>query len=102
MTNDEIMQKRDAMNEKFNEALTIEEQAERSTFMDEMRGEVISLYNDIAKLTTEAQALQEKNAKLVEANSELFTRVGYQKEDPKQKEKKSQGLDLDGLLKGDF
>lgn len=101
MNKEEIETKRDEMNEKFNQALTIDEQAERSTFMDEMRGEVISLYNDIAKLTTEAEALQEKNKKLVEANSELFTRVGYTKENPQDKQKKAQGANIDKLLKGD-
>lgn len=99
MTNDEIYEKRDSMNEKFNQAVAIEEQSERSTFMDAMRGEVVELYNDIAKLTTEAQELQEKNKKLVEANSELFTRVGYTKADPREKEQSSQEIDLDNFLK---
>lgn len=99
MTNNEIYEKRDSMNEKFNQAVGIEEQAERSTFMDAMRAEVVELYNNIARLTTEAQELQEKNKKLVEANSELFTRVGYTKADPQEKEKSSQGVDLDKFLK---
>jgi hypothetical protein len=95
---DEITEKQTAMNEKFAKAVTIDEQAERSTFMDEMRAEVLDLYNDIARLTTKAEELQAKNAKLVEANSMLFSKVGYTKEDPTQKQKKADGLDLSGII----
>lgn len=98
MEKEQIQQRKTETMGNFEKALTLEEQAERSTLMDEMRAEVANLYDEVVTLIEQAQTLKEKNEKLVEANTELFTRVGYTKEDPKEKQKKSEGLSLDGII----
>ena len=98
MEKDEIIQRKETTLENFEKALSLEEQSERSTLMDEMRAEVVGLYDEIVGLLDKAEDLKNKNEKLVEANTALFTKIDYSKDNPETKKKKNEGLSLDNLI----
>lgn len=64
---------------KFAEVLTIEDQAERSTMLNDMRSEVEKTYKELEDLKAENTKLTEKNSSLTEANSKLFMQIGVEK-----------------------
>ena len=70
---------RDELREKFSEVLTVEDQAERSTMLNDMRAEVEKTYTELDKLKAENTKLVEKNTSLTEANSKLFMQIGVEK-----------------------
>lgn len=80
---------RDELREKFTEVLTVEDQAERSTMLNDMRAEVEKTYKKLDDLKAENTKLVEKNTSLTEANSKLFMQIGVEKSSdgkPKHKE----------------
>lgn len=77
------------MNTLIGQALEEDDRAERSTILDTLRGEVGSLFESNETLTTENTELKAKNERLVEANSSLFMKVGFDAEKAKEKEKKN-------------
>lgn len=80
---------RDELREKFTEVLTVEDQAERSTMLNDMRSEVEKTYKKLDDLKAENTKLVEKNTSLTEANSKLFMQIGVEKSGdgkPKHKE----------------
>lgn len=81
MTQDEI-------NTLIGQVLEQDDRAERSTLLDQLRGEVGSLFESNETLMTENTDLKAKNERLVEANSSLFMKVGFDAEKEKEKEKK--------------
>ena len=77
---------RDELRNKFTEVLTVEDQAERSTMLNDMRAEVEKAYTELDNLKAENTKLVEKNISLTEANSKLFMQIGVEKSvDEKQK-----------------
>lgn len=78
----------DEMNTLIGQVLEQDDRAERSTLLDQLRGEVGSLFESNETLTTENTDLKAKNERLVEANSSLFMKVGFDAEKEKEKEKK--------------
>lgn len=79
---------RDELREKFTEVLTVEDQAERSTILNDMRTEVEKTFTELDNLKTENTKLAEKNTSLTEANSKLFMQIGVESsgdDKPKQK-----------------
>lgn len=83
---------RDKLRGKFTELLTVEDQAKRSTMLNDMRSEVEKTFTELDNLKTLNKSLVDKNTALTEANSKLFMQIGVEK----QKDDKSQhnGLDL--------
>lgn len=79
----------DEMNTLIGQVLEQDDRAERSTLLDQLRGEVGSLFESNETLTTENSDLNAKNERLVEANSSLFMKVGFDAEKAKEKEKKN-------------
>lgn len=80
---------RDELREKFTEVLTVEDQAKRSTMLNDMRAEVEKAYKKLDDLKAENTKLVEKNTSLTEANSKLFMQIGVEKSGdgkPKHKE----------------
>lgn len=77
----------DEMNTLIGQVLEQDDRAERSTLLDQLRGEVGSLFESNETLTTENSDLKAKNERLVEANSSLFMKVGFDAEKAKEKEK---------------
>lgn len=80
---------RDELREKFTEVLTVEDQAERSTMLNDMRAEIEKTYKKLDDLKAENTKLVEKNTSLTEANSKLFMQIGVEKSGdgkPKHKE----------------
>lgn len=71
--------KRDELRNKFTEVLTVEDQAERSTMLNDMRAEVEKTYTELDNLRAENTKLVEKNTSLTEANSKLFMQIGVEK-----------------------
>lgn len=78
----------DEMNTLIGQVLEQDDRAERSTLLDQLRGEVGTLFESNQTLTTENTDLKAKNERLVEANSSLFMKVGFDAEKEKEKEKK--------------
>lgn len=72
---------RDELRNKFTEVLTVGDQAERSTMLNDMRAEVEKTYTELDNLRAENTKLVEKNTSLTEANSKLFMQIGVEKSD---------------------
>lgn len=84
----------DEMNTLIGQVLEQDDRADRSTLLDQLRGEVGTLFESNEKLTTENTDLKAKNERLVEANSSLFMKVGFDAEKEKEKEKKKKSEDF--------
>lgn len=84
----------DEMNTLIGQVLEQDDRAERSTLLDQLRGEVGSLFESNETLMTENTDLKAKNERLVEANSSLFMKVGFDAEKEKEKEKKKKSEDF--------
>lgn len=84
---------RDELRNKFTEVLTVEDQAERSTMLNDMRAEVEKTFTELDNLKAENTKLVEKNTSLTEANSKLFMQIGVEKTDGK-KPKNEAPMDL--------
>ena len=69
---------RDEFRKKFTEVLTVEDQAERSTMLNDMRAEVEKNFKELDDLKAENTKLVEKNNSLIEANSKLFMQIGVE------------------------
>lgn len=69
---------RDELRSKFTEVLTVEDQAERSTMLNDMRAEVEKNFKELDDLKTENKKLVEKNNSLTVANSKLFMQIGVE------------------------
>lgn len=69
---------RDELRNKFTEVLTVEDQAERSTMLNDMRAEVEKTFTELDNLKAENTKLVEKNTSLTEANSKLFMQIGVE------------------------
>ena len=83
---------RDELRNKFTEVLTVEDQAERSTILNDMRSEVEKTFTELDNLKTLNESLVDKNNMLTEANSKLFMQIGIEK--PEDKKPQPKGLDL--------
>lgn len=83
---------RDELRNKFTEVLTVEDQAERSTMLNDMRSEVEKTFTELDNLKTLNESLVNKNNMLTEANSKLFMQIGIEK--PEDKKPQRKGLDL--------
>ena len=83
---------RDELRNKFTEVLTVEDQAERSTMLNDMRSEVEKTFTELDHLKTVNESLVDKNTMLTEANSKLFMQIGVEKSEDKKPQHK--GLDL--------
>lgn len=83
---------RDELRNKFTEVLTVEDQAERSTMLNDMRSEVEKTFTELDNLKTLNESLVDKNNMLTEANSKLFMQIGVKK--PEDKKPQHKGLDL--------
>lgn len=83
---------RDELRNKFTEVLTVEDQAERSTMLNDMRSEVEKTFTELDNLKTLNESLVDKNNMLTEANSKLFMQIGIEK--PGDKKPQHNGLDL--------
>jgi regulator of replication initiation timing len=70
---------RDELRNKFTEVLTVEDQAERSTMLNDMRAEVEKTFTELDNLKAKNTELVEKNTSLTEANSKLFMQIGVDK-----------------------
>lgn len=68
----------DELRNKFTEVLTVEDQAERSTMLNDMRAEVEKKFKELDDLKAENTKLVEKNNSLTEANSKLFMQIGFE------------------------
>lgn len=77
---------------KFTEVLTVDDQAERSTMLNEMRSEVEKTFTELDNLKTLNESLVDKNNMLTEANSKLFMQIGIEK--PEDNKPQHKGLDL--------
>lgn len=69
---------RDELRNKFTEVLAIEDQAERSTLLNDMRSEVEKTFTELDNLKTLNESLVDKNNMLTEANSKLFMQIGVE------------------------
>lgn len=69
---------RDELRSNFTKVLTVEDQAERSTMLNDMRAEVEKTYKELDDLKAENTKLAEKNNSLTEANSKLFMQIGVE------------------------
>lgn len=67
---------RDELRGKFSEVLTVDDQAKRSTLLNEMRAEVEKTFNELDNLKNLNESLVDKNNTLTEANSKLFMQIG--------------------------
>lgn len=76
---------RDELRDKITEVLTIEDQSERSTVLNDMRSEIEKTFEVVDKLREENQSLKEKNESLTQANSKLFMQIGYEKSNDEKK-----------------
>lgn len=79
---------RDELRNKFTVVLSVDDQAERSTMLNDMRAEVEKNFKELDDLKAENTKLVEKNNSLTEANSKLFMQIGVESsgdEKPKQK-----------------
>lgn len=83
---------RDELRSKFTEVLTIDDQAERSTVLNDMRAEVEKTFTELDNLKAENESLTSKNTTLTEANSKLFMQIGIEK--PKDDKPVHKPLDL--------
>ena len=83
---------RDELRNKFTEVLTVEDQAERSTMLNDMRSEVEKTFTELDNLKTLNESLVDKNNMLTEANSKLFMQIGIEK--PEDKKPQHKVLDL--------
>lgn len=70
---------REELRSKFTEVLTVDDQAERSTILNDMRSEVEKTFSELDDLKKENEALVNKNTTLTEANSKLFMQIGIEK-----------------------
>ena len=78
---------RDELRGKFSEVLTVDDQAKRSTLLNDMRTEVEKAFNELDDLKKLNESLVDKNNTLTEANSKLFMQIGVESsgdEKPKQ------------------
>ena len=69
---------RDELRSKFTEVLTVEDQAERSTMLNDMRAEVEKKFKELDDLKKLNESLVDKNNTLTEANSKLFIQIGVE------------------------
>lgn len=83
---------RDELRNKFTEVLTVEDQAERSTMLNDMRSEVENTFTELDNLKALNESLVDKNNMLTQANSKLFMQIGIEK--PEDKKPQHKGLDL--------
>ena len=67
---------RDELRGKFSEVLTVDDQAKRSTLLNDMRAEVEKTFNELDDLKKLNESLVDKNNTLTEANSKLFMQIG--------------------------
>lgn len=67
---------RDELRGKFSEVLTVDDQANRSTLLNDMRAEVEKTFNELDDLKKLNKSLVDKNNTLTEANSKLFMQIG--------------------------
>ena len=70
---------RDELRGKFTEVLTVDDQAKRSTILNDMRAEVEKTFTELDNLKTLNESLVDKNNTLTEANSKLFMQIGVEK-----------------------
>lgn len=70
---------RDELRSKFTEVLTIDDQAQRSTMLNDMRSEVEKTFTELDNLKALNESLVDKNNTLTEANSKLFMQIGVEK-----------------------
>lgn len=70
---------REELRTKFSEVLTVEDQATRSTMLNDMRSEVEKTFKELDDLKVENEELKNKNTSLTEANSKLFMQIGVDK-----------------------
>ena len=68
----------DELRNEFTEVLTVEDQAERSTMLNDMRAEVEKTFTELDNLKAENTKLVEKNNSVTEANSKLFMQIGVE------------------------
>lgn len=83
---------RDELRNKFTEVLTVEDQGQRSTILNEMRAEVEKNFTELDNLKALNESLVDKNNTLTEANSKLFMQIGVEKN--KDDKPKHKALDL--------
>ena len=83
---------RDELRGKFTEVLTVDDQAKRSTILNDMRAEVEKTFTELDNLKTLNESLVDRNTTLTEANSKLFMQIGIEK--PKDDKPHNKGLDL--------
>lgn len=69
---------RDELRGKFSEVLTVDDQAKRSTLLNDMRAEVEKTFNELDDLKKLNESLADKNNTLTEANSKLFMQIGIE------------------------
>lgn len=67
---------RDELRGKFSEVLTVDDQAKRSTLLNDMRAEVEKTFSELDDLKKLNESLVDKNNTLTEANSKLFMQIG--------------------------
>lgn len=70
---------REELRTKFSEVLTVDDQATRSTMLNDMRSEVEKTFKELDDLKSENEELKNKNTSLTEANSKLFMQIGVDK-----------------------
>lgn len=70
---------REELRAKFSDVLTVEDQATRSTMLNDMRSEIEKTFKELDDLKTENEELKNKNTSLTEANSKLFMQIGVDK-----------------------
>lgn len=70
---------REELRTKFSEVLTVEDQATRSTMLNDMRSEIEKTFKELDDLKMENEELKNKNTSLTEANSKLFMQIGVDK-----------------------
>lgn len=79
---------RDELRCKFSEVLTVDDQAKRSTLLNDMRSEIEKTFNELDDLKKLNESLVDKNNTLTEANSKLFMQIGTENsQDDKPKHK---------------
>lgn len=70
---------REELRAKFSEVLTVDDQATRSTMLNDMRSEIEKTFKELDDLKSENEELKNKNTSLTEANSKLFMQIGVDK-----------------------
>lgn len=70
---------REELRTKFSEVLTVDDQATRSTMLNDMRSTIEKTFKELDDLKSENEELKNKNASLTEANSKLFMQIGVDK-----------------------